>query len=249
MSGPVAVPVGEVAPAVRSLVAAGYTYRQIGCAAGVSQRTVQNVVNHRVRAVKTGTAAALSGLTFRACLMAAGEHEWVPAVGVTRRLQALAWMGWRTGIVAAATGIAQTTLYRHTFGNHKYATVDVARAVDAFYGMAWSKRPLHRSCWDRVYCPATSQAARSRGWVGPLAWDDIDDPAAVPDTGARDTSLGAGTRVVHMEDLEWLIDSGVTERRNLTERLGVSWSALDHLLRRHDRQDLRARLDVYEVAS
>lgn len=140
----------------------------------------------------------------------AGFHQpaMVDSVGVVRRRQALAAMGYGLPDLAPHFGVTP-------------------RAVSNYM-----RRPrVHRSTlerWRQVYdllsmTPGPSSKARGealrRGWLPPLAWDDetIDDPDAVPDLGSR----RARTRQDIAEDARFLAGTGMSTH-GIAARLQVS---------------------------
>lgn len=148
----------------------------------------------------------------------AGLHEaaWVSAVGVVRRRQALAVMGYSLIDLAPHLGVSW-------------------RAVSNY-----QRRPrVHRSTfqrWCQVYdelsmTPGPSKKAREealrRGWASPLAWDEgtIDDSAAVPDRGSRATRRTADVA----GEARHLIGFG-TSICEIARRLDVSESWIRQLL-------------------
>jgi DNA-binding NarL/FixJ family response regulator len=58
--------------------------------------------------------------------------------------------------------------------------------------------------------------AMARGWHGPMAWADIDDPACVPDPDAP-----TAPRHVHADDVAELAARGLDDEE-IGRRLGVS---------------------------
>lgn len=103
----------------------------------------------------------------------------VPAIGSQRRIRALQAIGWRITDIADALGLA----------SH--------RGVCAPLWQLMNRDQVRRSTAERIaelydrWCmtpgPAASRnrgLAERRGWLPPLAWDDIDDPNERPCTAA-----------------------------------------------------------------
>lgn len=140
----------------------------------------------------------------------AGVHQpaMVDSVGVVRRRQALAVMGYGLPELAPHFGVSP-------------------RAVSNYM----SRGRVHRSTlarWRQVYdllsmTPGPNGKARvdalRRGWVPPLAWDDdtIDDPDATPDLGPQ----RARTRQDIAEDAVFLARTGMSTQ-GIAARLRVS---------------------------
>lgn len=97
----------------------------------------------------------------------------VPALGATRRLQALSAQQWPLSELAARTGLAPMAVSRIRGGLREqlHATSDNAiRKVYRDLEMAVGPSPTARA------------EALARGWVPPLAWEDIDSPNGLADT-------------------------------------------------------------------
>jgi transcriptional regulator with XRE-family HTH domain len=116
----------------------------------------------------------------------------VPAVGTTRRLQALAAVGWTQTDIAARLGVSQARvghlmngLWPMVFPSTATA---VARVFDELCMVVPTDPAPARRGEVRIHERARRQARR-RGWMSALAWDEgaIDDPAARPYRPTRDT--------------------------------------------------------------
>lgn len=109
----------------------------------------------------------------------------IPAAGTSRRLQALAAIGWSTVRLGAELGVTQQRISELQLAKqHARVQATLAVRVAALYDRLWNITPT----W-----PGASRAraaAAARGWVVPMAWDDdlIDEPDARPDTGAASSS-------------------------------------------------------------
>lgn len=105
------------------------------------------------------------------------QAEWVPALGVTRRLRALAAIGYGTQELADRRGCAQQLVAKYRAGFY-----DNLLRVNA---EKWC------ALYDELHMlPGPSQRARNHaareGWGSPLAWDDIDDPDETPQAAPAD---------------------------------------------------------------
>lgn len=103
--------------------------------------------------------------------------DLVDGVPVGRRVQAMLAMGWTATYMAGQlgctrSGIQQLARMSVPFVGEELA--DKVRGLCAAIGMALGPSPDTR----RKY--------RAMGYVTLMAWDDIDDPGAVPDTGSED---------------------------------------------------------------
>jgi hypothetical protein len=181
----------------------------------------------------------------------------VSAVGVTRRLRALYWMGHRSRELAHFTGLHEDTVLGLARGRWERTTVARRDAVCAAYDrLAMSYGSSERA----------RRFAADNGWHGPLAWDDdtIDDPRAVPQTDAVEPVATEGENVV----ARWLMGESVVlgaEHRDeavahlfewtsltaeeIAERVGMSkaaaeqvWYRLKRKARKEGRPEPRRRL-------
>ena len=104
----------------------------------------------------------------------AGRDVWVSAVGSRRRIEALAWMGWSAAAVAARMGTHYRPVLRVRAGEHLRVRTSTHRRIEAvFRELALVEAPGRSGEITRGY-------ARLHGYVPPLAWTNIDDPAEVP---------------------------------------------------------------------
>lgn len=98
------------------------------------------------------------------------------ATGTIRRLRALIAMGQPPIPIACHLSITEEQLWVLLGGSRNTVPRSTADAA----------AELFESLWDlRVDSPLADQmreVARHQGWVGPLAWDDIDDPHEAPNT-------------------------------------------------------------------
>jgi DNA-directed RNA polymerase specialized sigma24 family protein len=115
---------------------------------------------------------------------------WVSSLGAIRRCRALYTLGHGAKAIAAAHPDLQLRTVEYIIrGKRQHLTVAVHNTICEAY------RKLCR------VAGTSSQAklrAATEGWHGPLAWDDIDNPTAKPETG-RKTRAKAGIRKVHAD--------------------------------------------------
>lgn len=108
-------------------------------------------------------------------LYSLGYRTQVPALGISRRVQALHAIGYSRPQLMAATGLDKNVLYRLSNKAPKRVTRETAQAVIETY-RTLCVQPLHN----------TTSAKRARifaakqGWYPPMAWDDIDNPKDRP---------------------------------------------------------------------
>lgn len=111
----------------------------------------------------------------------------VDSTGTRRRVQALYALGWTWDALAAELGIPNnSSVWRLAHGVHcsdRGVYRETAASIADLYERLCMTRP---EGW--VADRARSIAIRN-GWVPPLAWDDIDDPNAVPSGGSTDSDV------------------------------------------------------------
>lgn len=97
----------------------------------------------------------------------------IEATGTTRRLQALAAIGWTGAHVARLRGVDPSSVREHTRGEHPQILASIAREYALLYD---------ELCTEDGPSKKSIAAARKKGWHGPEAWTDdtIDDPNAQP---------------------------------------------------------------------
>lgn len=149
--------------------AAGMTIQQIARMAGLHYKHIEHIERRSVR-VRPATERAILAV-----------HPRLTPAGVVRRMQALAALGWTASEVAAVSGmtIASVKWYRRNIARTvPWDQGDAAgRAYDALAMRTPPDKPTNRR---------TRTMARANGWLPPLAWDDIDDPAERGDAGGAD---------------------------------------------------------------
>lgn len=172
-------PSDEAHEALAEMRARGWSRTAIASATGMPLAAVHSLYDDRARTRTIGRVRA-------AQLINHGHPTagHVGATGATRRLQALAVMGWDTSTLAARAGLRATALM--AIRNGERATVSVA--LDAAVRQVFAEVCMSRGPSART----VDIAVRRHGWAPPLAWDDIDDPAERPRGMHRERSAPAG---------------------------------------------------------
>lgn len=108
----------------------------------------------------------------------------VTDIGVQRRAQALAALGWSSTQIAAHAGIHHEYVRNTQNQTQKHYLHQATRdgIVAAFEALHMSTPPPNR------WVSRVRSVALAKGWVPPLAWDDIDDPAARPQGQLKEAS-------------------------------------------------------------
>lgn len=162
---------------IAPLVADGYTIRSIAAAADTDMATVCRVLYGPSKQLRTETAQRLLRLT--ANDLTQSEHRTIDATGTRRRLQALMVLGWPLSRIAGHVDIHPRRVVDIVKGERVY--ISTARRIEAGYRRLIAMNPAAHGVPQNQITTARRHAA-ARGWHGPLAWDDIDNPAEQPDT-------------------------------------------------------------------
>lgn len=102
----------------------------------------------------------------------------VGALGTIRRLQALHAIGWSTAQLAARLNRTPQDVRRTM--TRTQVTVGTRNAVALLYEELWDVRPDLSDATAAASARATRDQARRRGWLPPMAWDDIDRDRQAP---------------------------------------------------------------------
>jgi DNA-binding NarL/FixJ family response regulator len=213
---------------IRALRAAGIGVERIALLAGMSTSHVRELAdlgrdgNPGIRRVRPATAQQVLRIRIDQANRAPRSH--VVATGTRRRLQALIAVGWPHDELAARLGRSSAGLRRSMLSD--FVTAQTAQDVCALYEQLWIVRPPQSTDDQRAAVDAARAFAAERGWLPPLAWDDIDtDPDARDHTERAETDdgvdeiaieralAGDGVRLEHLTPAEQ--DEVV---RRLTER-------------------------------
>lgn len=213
---------------IRALRTAGIGVEQIAMLAGISTSHVRELAdpgresNPGIRRVRPETAQQV--LRIRIDQANRASRSLVGATGTRRRLQALITVGWPHDELAARLGRSSAGLRRSMLSDA--VTARTARDVSDLYEQLWNLGPPQSTDDQRVAAEAARAFAAERGWLPPLAWDDIDtDPDPGPHTERPGTDddldeiaieralAGDGVRLEHLTPAEQ--DEVV---RRLTER-------------------------------
>lgn len=246
------VDAGPVRDHVAALRAAGVGLKQVAKTSGVAHGALSKLVYGGERTRKDGTKAppsarvrkktAAAVLAVTAGQARAGGAR-VDSTGTRRRLQALACLGWTVAQVAARTTVGRQALDGAMHG--RPVTTATAHAVAVVYDRLWNQPPPRSTRGEKGAAERAKAYAAARGWVPPLAWDDIDDITEVPIVGERAvrTQRDAQSRRLHVEDVEFLLDHDPTLTAwHVGARLGVTQDGVTTALRRAGRRDLLDRL-------
>ena len=238
---------------IRALRAAGIGVEQIAMLAAISTSHVRQLGHHDrdgyegIRRVRPETAHQVLRIRIDHANRAPRSH--VVATGTRRRLQALVAVGWPHDELAARLGRSSAGLRRSMLSDS--VTAQTAQDVSALYEQLWNLRPPQSTSDERAAADDARTFATERGWLPPLAWDDIDtDPDRRHHTDHAETDddldeiaieralAGDGVRLEHLTPAE----QGEVVRR-LTER-GKSIRDIAHQLATTKRTISRRRASI-----
>jgi hypothetical protein len=191
--------------------------RAIAQRAGVGVRTVSAVIDGTHLRVSRHIGEYLLGVRYT-------PSNRIPAIGVTRMMQALAVLGYGRRRLARQLGVDELTVYHWQHGKRARVSAATHRAVEALYD-----KLVDYDGPSRV----AAEAAQAHGWYGPGAWtpETIDDPDAFP----------------HLDDnyIDWAKLDRV--RRREIPFMALSWAEQLLLWRQHVGvgQSLRSFRDRY----
>ena len=149
---------------IHTLTRAGYSLSSIARRSGVSLSAIYNLAKSANPTIHVDTSEAILGTR-------AGDAVMVPAVGVQRRLQHLALMGWSTSRLAEELGVTQQMVSLLMLGRTHQIHVTTFEGVAGFFSAHWQE--------DGGSTRAKG-CARRNGYVPAAAWDDIDNPRERP---------------------------------------------------------------------
>jgi len=159
-----------------------WTNRKIAAAAGMSYpNLVQGIITGRCTQVRERTANKILAVPIPDTVDDGLPRNMVPTTGTSRRMKALAAIGYGWEAQARFLGISRNSAWRT--GNEYYRCVSRSRAREV--ADMYDKLSMLPAPDGEASVKARNTAAR-HGWAPPLAWDDdtIDDPRAQPNLGA-----------------------------------------------------------------
>lgn len=219
------IPSLPVAAHVQWLRRLGMSMPAIAAAAGVHESTIHNL--RRQETVSRRVAQNLASVT----------PPGIARYGLQRRLQALVASGWSIRALERRAGV-KTGRFRQIacFDRAAVMLTDSAPIIVALYDELWDVSPPETTRAERHSRAYALITARRRGWVPPMAWDDIDDPTTQPAEGwERRPETSWTPRSETAEDALELLGQGCIPE-TICARLGKSPAAVAKALARtgHD---------------
>lgn len=199
---------------VQNLIDAGWTQAQIERATGVGHRSIAPILAGSQPNVGVRTEQRLLALPVGPPPCDARD---IDATGTRRRIQALVAIGYNYPTLGRHIGLHGDAVGRIARGENPVVRTSTAEATAVAY------RQLSRT-------PGRSVRARflaaGQGWHGPLAWDDIDNPAAVPETCPQQLQLTREQQAaLRRAEIEHLDRFGVPAQE-IAARLGIADSTV-----------------------
>lgn len=159
---------------------AGLSIRTLAGMSGLSTSTLQEIRSGR--RTRTGNTVAARILAVKIVPDMRSEVE-VPATGSVRRLRALATLGWGAKAIAAHSDASEETIDAVRRGMATVHARTHQRIADTYRRLITMSPPASNQR-ERAAATYTRRWAARKGWVGPMAWDDIDNDAAPVDVEA-----------------------------------------------------------------
>jgi hypothetical protein len=228
---------------VERLMAADWTQVQIAEASGVPSANIHKLYVGPQQKIANWRAAAILAVPIGP---APADTRRIDATGSRHRLRALRVIGHRRYDLADQLGITADRVKHITRGATRYVTPQEAAAIARLY------RKL-----STVAGPSqqTATAARNKGWHGPLAWDDIDDPNCrpekLPDYKPVAENGRDSTRKAEIEHLYLLGESVASIAKQLGANEKYTSDQLTAVIREREKraQQERAASKQLEVAA
>jgi len=187
---PATVPVEDVRPHIVQLHEFGkFALERIADAARVSRTLVLDIYygpRGKEKRSRQGTPRRIREVAARRLLMLTPDQisaPLVPAIGTIRRLQALVAIGYSQTQLSERLGVQVTNLSHLIHGQRERVTAATYVATLELFRELWAQpRSGARAAQAKA-------VARANGWVGPLSWDDIDDPDEQPNNEGGDQTV------------------------------------------------------------
>jgi hypothetical protein len=161
------------------------TWAQIGDGANLAASTVYRIagLDRPTEQIRANTAAKI--LAVRP--LETPDPALVPLYRVRRRLQALQALGWSLSEIGSRCGWNSRNLLAIVRDNTWRPREAVSAATFAKIDAAYHELSMALPPFNRSTSNVRNRAARN-GWLPPLAWDNIDDPAERPRRGHTRTA-------------------------------------------------------------
>jgi transcriptional regulator with XRE-family HTH domain len=141
--------------------------------------------------------------------------------------------------LAQRLGVTQQSVNNLAKIPQAYVRRSTAERIAALYDELSMQLPDESTPTGRKNASYARTVARKRGWLPPLAWDDIDQDES-PRTGQSRPPGRPGVLTQILEDFDWLTSAGESPEK-AAERVGVTLATIrDYRLRAARREMERA---------
>ena len=196
----------------------GHSLPNIEKAARISAATLHRILydgtNKRARRIRPEVAERILSIPLTPPPIK--PHTIIDATGTRRRLQALVSMGWTLNALGPQLGFHSRRLTDLIHADQVLAST--ARRIADGYRTVQTRDPRDHGVPARSINMARNLAARE-GWHGPLAWDDIDDPAAKPEKVRRSRAKAHSRRPADATRVAQLTAAGKSAQQ-IADQLG-----------------------------
>ncbi|MBX4168080.1 hypothetical protein K3M35_05285 [Rhodococcus sp. DMU2021] len=201
---------------VRKFRDIGMSWKTIADLTGVTHTQLKELAQGRTTKIRRDNAEKILNTRLPASRYeVAVNNDLVPAIGATRRLQALMANGWAQTYLAERLGITNSRISELVHSQRECVTAERYHAI--------------RQLFDELQlslgtCTYARNLGIKHGWALPLEWDEelIDDPAAEPVRARRrkkDDVLGP--KLERIEKVRELTAKGLTTRQ-IADQLKVT---------------------------
>ncbi|MFD4111594.1 hypothetical protein ACFWWU_36385 [Streptomyces sp. NPDC058650] len=245
---PARVPAGPVRDRLVELQDAGFGLERVADAAQVPRSAVMDIyfgprgAGVQPKPISERVTRASHAARLLAVDPAQIDAALVPSTGTTRRLQALVAVGYTETEIAQRLGMDVTNLSTLMHDGRPRVLAATFVSVRSVFASLWAE-PQSGGWADNA-----RRVAKRHGWAGPLAWDDIDDPAERPNTiGAADAEPTIDETAVELALTGARVRLTALERREAVTRAHARrWSdtRIAETLHIADRTVLRIRQDL-----
>lgn len=229
----------------------GMGYKRVAMVAGLGVTVVRQLIWGRQepgarngeipKRVKRETAQKILAVRPSVEHLAGGAP--IPARGTHRRVQALTARGWSVSSIGARIGWSAANFHKMMKSEQVSATT--FRAVRDLYDELWDADPPESTQRERISASRARKYAADRGWVPPMAWDDIDTDPEPASQEEPDVLIDEQAIELAISGVQ--VNLSIEERRVVVKRLhGERFS--DRSIARHagitDRTVLRIRQEL-----
>lgn len=161
-----------------------------------------------------------------------GSRQPIPSTGAHRRVQALVTRGWSLSKIARRLDMQIANFWQVMKSDRIGAGLH--RRIAELYDELWDQTPPHEEWHDAAAYTRTLNYAKEKGFLPPLAWDDIDtDPEPERDV----VQQGRATADEVLDDVEFLLEGGESPQQ-VAVIVGRKVGTLAKLAERNGRREL-----------